>query len=394
MVRAAQGGFKVKAAYTFSTAVGGGKMNQKQPTVPEPVPVLPYPSLRDGVPRRVREEFAAAGKETLLERRCMVALQQHLFGESSAAEGAQAGSGGSEGGRKSVLLDGHAGVGKSVALYAIACRARALGWITVYVPDPVDALLSQGTYRRAATVGGGTSWNTPEAAIRLMAFTYIGNGSEALDRVRTKTEEGRQFGSTLTELIRGAMGPEIAPDSDADRNPEDAVRAAVALRRELDLVEPSEAPGAIVCIDNYSALFGNSEFTESVSLKKRRKIPADELILATAWRTLGKLEHGPVAAATEKGEAEAGERTKGASVVAATSSLHQYIKIGLRENETRFLVPPFCPLEVRTYMARMKGSSAGEEDLDLHDVEESTACKFAASCGGNALALRRQAHHF
>ena len=338
----------------------------------EEVPVLAYPSLREGVPRRVREEFSAAGGDTLLERRCMAALQRRVL-EGGA-------------GPSSVLLDGHAGVGKSVALYALACRARALGWVTVYVPDPVDAFLGQGTFRRAA---GGAGWNTPEAALRLMAFAYIGNGGELLGRVRTKTEGGRALGGTLAELVRGAMGPEVAPDGDADRDPEEAVRAAIALRAELDRVEPSEAPGAIVCIDNYGALFGDSEFSESVSLKKLRKIPADELRLAAAWRTLGWREGGD-----GPGGPGPGPGPGGASVVAATSSLQQYIKLGLRGGERRFLVPPFCPAEVRTYMARLRAAAAGGEEVDVLGVDEGAARRMAASCGGNALALRRQAHSF
>ena len=289
-----------------------------------------------------------------------------------------------------LLLHGNTGVGKTVTLFALAVYARFLGWLTVYVPN-TDIFLAHGGYSKDISK---LKWNTPDAAKELLQSIVNLNGKELLMKCKTKTEAGKRIGDTLLDI---AVSAQNAPE-DANDLPVDA---AIVFRHELEVLDKADGiPGAIVCIDDYNSLFGNSKFSESVSLKSRRKIKTSELKLAAAWRDLSCDSKEIDAILKER------DGVSRMLMVVANSEQYDYLLplLGSRtridfekldrvhpslpmifrtEDPCRCIarLQPFDPKEIEGYMDRVKMYNT--------KVDEEQACKIAAISGGNGVLLRK-----
>ena len=263
-----------------------------------------------------------------------------------------------------------------------------MGWLTVYIPN-TDIFLAHGSYEKEKS-NSKPSWNTPEAARSLLRSIVDFNGKEMLMRCSTKSEKGKKLGENLLDV---ALHAENAPEDSSDV----PVDAAITFRQELDLVDKDEVPGAMICIDDFNALFGNSKFSESVSLKRKRKIKTSELRLAAAWRDLSG--DSPIAP-------ESKNDTSRLLMVVANSQQYDYLlpflgskmpmdfdKLPLVDSKMSLIyrieekpqrciacLKPFDSKEVQAYLDRIQVYNIKVDDIQ--------AGKIAAISGGNGLLLR------
>ena len=115
--------------------------------------------------------FGGAGAAMpLLNRRCLQDLVQAVARQQ----------------RPHIYLDGWAGSGKSVALYALVNWARANGWLALYLPT-ANLLVEGGTYYK----GEDDLWDTPEAA-RLI-LTAAKDNHDRLLKVRVGRRPTRRW---------------------------------------------------------------------------------------------------------------------------------------------------------------------------------------------------------
>ena len=308
--------------------------------------------MAEGISRRVVDELEASGSDSLLNTKVMVALQKDVFhSDDKYAASAPA--------ARKLLLKGSDGVGKTCCLLTLAAKARhEYGWIVVYVPDVARSFLSAGTYMRRRKGGSADGWDTPEAAAALMRGIQYANTN--LAAVRTKTPEGQKLGANLLEAVEAAArlgeknmeAESFGPRMDGSA----AVDAAAAVFRELMQPAPGEVNGVLIAMDNYDALFGDSEFYESVSLKKRRKIRADELNLVRAWREIGR------GGANDKSRVVPTKSTVTGSSAAlpkvifigATSGRHDYCTPTMASDEEVTTLQPWGVFTTAMYMVRRR----------------------------------------
>lgn len=226
--------------------------------------------LPEGLPKGLAREVAATGQNAALFRACM----RDLWARVRAAGGADADA--EADGPRNFLVGGPRGAGKSVALACLAAWAPESGWITLYVPS-AQAFVKGGVYVEDEAT---EMWDTPESATGVLRGMMDAHEAD-LEEVPARVSAG-QLGlgeaSSLADVVRAGL------ESHAR-----AVPAALLLCSEL--LRVTEKP-VLVCVDDYNALFGLTDYYEALSVNYAARIPAHYLRMVAAFRWL---EHPPLA---------------------------------------------------------------------------------------------------
>jgi len=208
----------------------------------------------------------------VMYREAVHLLMQQVLSRSS--QGAGAASAGDEGaaGPVRALLQGAHGSGKSMALAALVERARADGWVALYIPS-ARALIRGGYFTprsgapslaHAAGAPGAarTTYDTQISAQHILLAMRTAHAQQ-LGGMRAQTALS---GAVLARSAGGAKAKEGATVGDVveaglatDTDGGLAVDAALALLGELAALPPSVAP-VLLAVDDYNCLYGRTAY--------------------------------------------------------------------------------------------------------------------------------------
>lgn len=188
--------------------------------------------------------------------------------------------------RRSFLLHGRAGSGKSCTLLTLTAWARANGCLVMYIPS-ASALTSGGFYHEREEDG---MYDTPDAARRVLQSLHDAHA----DMLQGLTSDsGKRLRDAVEQGLSG--GPPAVPVT--------ALIDAERLMRELTEVK------VVMAIDDYNALYSYTGYYRHVHDYHREMIPVEQLRAGSAMRVLEarpQPANGIVVAATTRTGAQLG----------------------------------------------------------------------------------------
>lgn len=145
--------------------------------------------------------------------------------------------------RRSYLLTGQRGIGKSMALARLVQWARARGWVAIFVPSAWH-YVNMGHWV-APSEHMAEKYEQPHGALEVLQSTLVGNRRSSLDAVKLQTDTARErWGvDTLTQLLKAAVEEERFEDAST------AVADVVTELTETDAVP------VLLAVDDISSWF-------------------------------------------------------------------------------------------------------------------------------------------
>lgn len=277
----------------------------------------------EGLPKSLAEEFATSGTGRVMIRDVDARLWDKIQR------------------RRSTLLHGGQGAGKTVSCVNLVARARKAGWHVLYVPS-ARALTIHSSYHRD---DGSGMWDTPDHARLLLKWTQaaLAVSSEPDPADVDAVSEGLESSDREANVVVNA----------ALRVIENAKRRARAGSKVLFVV------------DEYNSLFGMTDMHEVLGPRKRGNIEAGKTRLCAALRNASDIvRSGAVyVGATSKAvqptfqlsESLGGERGRGGSEVLE------------REKCQRFSTNEILGM-VQHYEAAKSGLGAVHPSVDGHQL--------------------------
>ena len=162
--------------------------------------------------------------------------------------------------RKSMLLDGESGAGKTVSCVNLVVRARKAGWHVLYVPS-AQKLTIESSYHRDESSG---MWDTPDHARLLLKWA------------RAALEISSEPDAADAEAVGEGL-------ESSDREPNVVVNAA--LRVIENAKRRAQSGGKVLfVVDEYNSMFGMTDMHEVLGPRKRGNIEAGKTRLCAALR--------------------------------------------------------------------------------------------------------------
>lgn len=147
--------------------------------------------------------------------------------------------------RRSYLLTGQRGIGKSMALARVVQWARARGWVAVFVPSAWHYVNMGHWVTPSEHIAD--KFEQPHGALEVLRSTLVANRRSSLEAVKLQTDTARErWGvNTLTQLL------EVAIEEDKFEDASTAVADVVA-----ELAE-AEAVPVLLAVDEISSWFAD-----------------------------------------------------------------------------------------------------------------------------------------
>ena len=198
--------------------------------------------LPEGLPKSLEDEFATSGTRRMMIRD----IDARLWDKIQR--------------RKSMLLDGEPGAGKTVSCVNLVVRARKAGWHVLYVPS-AQKLTIESSYHRDESSG---MWDTPDHARLLLRWA------------RAALEISSEPDAADAEAVGEGL-------ESSDREPNVVVNAA--LRVIENAKRRAQSGGKVLfVVDEYNSMFGMTDMHEVLGPRKRGNIEAGKTRLCAALR--------------------------------------------------------------------------------------------------------------
>jgi hypothetical protein len=345
-------------------------------------------------------EFAHSKRRSIILRQSMVDLFRVV----------------AEGQHSRMFVDGWAGSGKSIALYALAALARSAGWVVMYVPS-ASMLTRGGRYfkrgghndddddddRKIGDKERIVYWDTPESARRIIQAVMGAHATELASMPPGKLATSFSAFASCSSLAEIAeMG--LATTAFTSETAPITVEAALALADGL-LSYEGPGPRTLVIVDEYNALYSYTEYFEVMHAHYSRRLSPDELRLASGLRGCCPSLHPPSASAppsttssTDVASLPASNAKNGIFVASPSrgGAFSNKIRIPFSPGTFKFYIPRYSLSEVAVTAAataeKKKGKDEGTTAGGVVDVPSDNALRHAlALTNGNAKELRENA---
>lgn len=344
-------------------------------------------------------EFAHSKRRSIILRQSMVDLFRIV----------------AEGQHSRMFVDGWAGSGKSIALYALAALARSAGWVVMYVPS-ASMLTRGGRYfkrggqndadddvdEKPGDKDTSVHWDTPESARRIIQAVMGAHATELASMPPGKLAASFSAFASCSSLAEIAeMG--LATTAFTSETAPITVEAALALADGL-LSYEGPGPRTLVIVDEYNALYSYTEYFEVMHAHYSRRLSPDELRLASGLRGCCPTLHPPSASAspspTSPADASSLPALNARNGIFVASPSHggafsNKIRIPFSPGTFKFYIPRYSLPEVAvTAAATAEKKKDKDEDTTAGGVgmPSDNALRHAlALTNGNAKELRENA---
>jgi hypothetical protein len=322
-----------------------------------------------------------------------------------------------EGQHSHIFVDGWAGSGKSIALYALAALARSAGWVVMYVPS-ASMLTRGGRYfkrgghndddddddvdEKVGDKKGSVYWDTPEPARRIIQAVMGAHATVLGSMPPGKLAASFSAFSSCSSLAEIAeMG--LATTAFTSETAPITVEAALALADGL-LSYEGPGPRTLVIVDEYNALYSYTEYFEVMHAHYSRRLSPDELRLASGLRgccpTLrpSSAHASPSTTSTAEAASLPASNAKNGIFVASPSrggAFSNKIRIPISSGTFKFYIPRYSLPEVAVTAAATAEKKNGKDEGTTAggvDIPSDNALRHAlALTNGNAKELRENA---